>query len=179
MRTKRTSRRRRGFSLLEGLLASAVLAFASAALLLPFSVGAANNALVVDQAAAVNLSEALMEEILAKPFYDPNSATRVGPETGESRTSFDNIDDYGGYTETAGNMTDAAGARIADPSLQSFYRTVTVTYVAWPGQNIAATGPTAIRVVVQVRANGQTVFTLTRLVGRRNELPMAGGVILN
>lgn len=175
----RSGGRRGGFSLLEGLLASGILAFAAAALLLPFSVGAANNTVVVDQAAAVNLGEALMEEILAKPFYDPNSATRVGPETGETRTSFDNIDDYDGYMETAGNMIDAAGNRIADASLASFHRSVTVTYVTWPGQNIAATGPTAARVVVRVRSNGQTVFTLTRLVGRRNELPTAGGVILN
>ncbi|MDD4889850.1 MAG: hypothetical protein PHU85_07945 [Phycisphaerae bacterium] len=155
-----------------------MLAIASGAMLLPFSVGAANNTIVVDQAAAVNLAEALMEEILAKPFYDPNSTTRLGKESGETRTTMDNIDDYHGYAETAGHMTNAAGATITDPSLSLYYRTVTVAYVTWPGQDTSGSGVTAARVIVEVKANGQTIYKLTRLVGRRNELPVNGGVLL-
>lgn len=170
--------RHRGFSLIEGLLAASLLAVASGAMLLPFSAGAANNRTVVDQAAAVTLAEALIEEILAKPFYDPNTVTRLGAESGETRTTFDNIDDFHNYTERAGYMYNAANQRITDSSLSAYYRTVTVSYIYWPDQGTGS-GPTALRVVVQVKSGNTVVFTLSRLVGRRNEQPVAGGVAVS
>jgi len=169
--------RRRGFTLIEGLLAAGILAAASAALILPFAVGAQNQNITSEHAVAVNLAEALLEEILSKPFYDPNSATRLGPEAGEAtRPQFDNIDDYNGYIESAGRLRDAQGARISDASLASYGRRVTVAYVYLPNQS-HADPPTMVRVTVDVTRNGAAVYSLCRLIGRRNSQPLAGGVL--
>jgi hypothetical protein len=155
--------------MIEGLLASAILAVAAAAMLFPFTVGAQNNSIVVDQAAAVNLAEALMEEILSKPFYDPQGASSPGPESGETnRSLFDNIDDYDNYSESAGAMVDSSGEAISDASLSTYGRSVDVSYTYVPGQDTGE-DPTFATVTVTVTSGEKTVHTLTRLVSQRGE----------
>ena len=159
--------RQRGFSLIEGLLASGILAIAASALLLPFTVEAANNVLLTDHAAAVGLAEALMEEVLAKPFDDAGGPGGPGPEPGETgRAQFDNMDDYDGYSESAGQLRDASGALIADASLSMFARAASVTYVRLPGQD-AGQLATFVRIIVQVSEGGRALHRVTRLAGRR------------
>jgi len=168
---RRTGGHRQGFTLAEGLLASTVLAVAAGAMLLPFTVGARNNTVVVRQAVAVSLAEALLEEILVKPFYDPDGPSNPGPEPGESgRDRFDNIDDYHDYTEAAGQLCDTTGSPITGASLAGYSRHATVNYLRLPGDPDDE-DPTVVRVTVEVRRNGALVHRLSRLVGRRNESP--------
>ncbi|MCG3179275.1 MAG: hypothetical protein BIFFINMI_01609 [Phycisphaerae bacterium] len=166
---QRSAQRAGGFTLIEGLLASAVLAVAAGALLYPFTVGAQNNVIVVDQAAAVNLGESLMEEILTRNFHDPDGDSSPGPESGEtSRLLFDNFDDYDGYTEGPGHMKDAAGTLISESSLSSYGRSVSVASIRLPDQPADA-DPNFVRVIVTVTSQGRTVCELTRLIGAGNE----------
>jgi MSHA pilin protein MshD len=118
----------RGFTLLECLVASALLAFTVAALTQAVTAGQWTTLLGLRALRATALAEALMEEVLSKPYNDPNGASTAGPESGEtSRSLYDNADDYHGFTETAGNLKDAAGtAYPAD--YQVFSRSVTAAY---------------------------------------------------
>jgi len=155
-----------GFTLLEALLAAVILAMAITAITMPFTAGAQSQLEDARRTLAVNLAQEMMEEILAKPFADPQGASAPGPETGElSRALFDNIDDYHGYEEPAGAVADPYGQVINDPEAVWLSRHVTATYVYVSGQDVSAE-PTFLRVQVEVRYKAQPVVNLTRLVYR-------------
>ena len=152
------------FTLAEALLASAVLAMAITAITMPFTAAAQNDQVNARRTVAEALAQEMMEEILAKPFADPQGATVPGPERGEtSRNLFDNVDDYDGYVETDGNIADAGGAPLDDPPAAGLSRHVWAAYVYIDGQS-PADPPTFVRVVVDVRYLGQPIVTLSRLV---------------
>lgn len=154
---------RKAFTLVEALIASVILVMAVTAITLPFTAGMQHQSDDSRRTLAVNLAQELMEEILAKPFYDPGGNNTVGPEYGETRFTFDNIDDYDGYTETAGHIIGADGQTVTDPAAAGLSRTVTAKYVYVAGQN-QSEQPTFIRVCVEVDYKGQTLATLSRLV---------------
>ncbi len=154
----------KGFTLIEALIAASVLAMAIAAITMPFTVGAQNELADSRRTLAVSLAQEMMEEILDKPFSDPNGASKPGPEPGEtSRSKFDNIDDYDGYVEQAGEIADAFGVVNNEPASVGLSRHVSATYVYVSGQD-SSEDPTFIRVTVEIHFKNQVVITLTRLV---------------
>ncbi len=165
MQLRRTTRRA-AFTLFEALLAIAILAMAITAVTMPFSAGAQNEQVDARRSLAVNFAQELMEEILAKPFYDPQSPDVLdpGPETGESgRDGFDNVDDYHGYTEEPGDITGFSGAVLEGPAAYGLSRHATAEYVYVSGQD-TDNPPTFIRVVVEIRYQDQPTVTLSRLI---------------
>lgn len=118
-------------------MASAILAFAVAAISYAVSTGQAQTHYALHELRAISLTEALMEEIVAFPYSDPDGASVAGPDAGESsRSNFDNSDDYHGYSESIGNTRDYNGT--AYPAAFSrFRRSVTAVYET---VNFAAVG---------------------------------------
>jgi hypothetical protein len=156
--------RRPGFTLAEALLAATVLAMTVVALTVPFSAAARNDYQNGRYTLACCLAQELMEEVIALPFRDPDGATAPGPESGEtSRSLFDNIDDYDGYAEAAGEIVNSEGSTVTGASATGLSRLVSVTYVYVVGQD-GSEEPTFVRVVVEVRDHGQPRVKLTRLV---------------
>ena len=157
-----------GFTLLEALISAVVLAMAITAITMPFTVGAQNEQADGRRTLAVSLAQEMMEEILAKPFSDPQDDSQGGPEPGESsRSLYDNIDDYDGYIESEGNIKDYNGVVIDEPAAVGLSRNVAATYVYISGQDTSE-DPTFIRVTVEVKYRDQTTVTLTRLVYAAN-----------
>ncbi|MDY6913941.1 MAG: prepilin-type N-terminal cleavage/methylation domain-containing protein [Planctomycetota bacterium] len=157
-------KRSRAFTLLESLLAVVVLAMAVTAIIMPFTAAATNQQVDARRSLAVGLAQEIMEEILTKPFHDPQGSSSLGPEIGEtSRTLFDNIDDYHGYTEDPGGICSFDGAIIDEPESVGLSREVTAGYIYVSGQDVSE-DPTFIRVVVEVKYSDQPLVTLTRLV---------------
>ena len=153
-----------GFTLVESLLASALLAMTIAAITMPFTAAARNEQADARRTVASSLAKELMEEILAQPFDDPDGSSNPGPEAGETdRANFDNIDDYHGYSEAAGQIVDGAGNRVADAAAHGLSRAATVTYVYVSGQDMSGT-PDFVRIEVEMRRDGQPLLTVTRLV---------------
>ncbi len=154
----------RAFTLAEALLAAVVLVTAISAITLPFAAGARSEQLDARMSLAVSLAQEMMEEILAKPFHDPQGMSFPGPEFGEtSRKRFDNIDDYHGYYEGPGQIADANQAVITTPASEGLSRSVTAQYVHVAGQDI--TDPyNFIRVVVTVSHDNVPLIEATRLV---------------
>ena len=162
--TRRCEGRAAGFTLAESLLAAVLLLAAISAIVLPFAAGARAEQADARMCLAVNLAQGMMEEILAKPFDDPQGASTPGPETGETRRSrFDNMDDYHGYAESAGQIADANGVVIRTAVSGDLSRWVSAQYVYVSGQDTGQPA-TFVRVTVTVAYKGAVLVQLTRLV---------------
>ncbi len=161
--------RRPAFSLVEALIAATILTIVTASAALPFAAGVqqANEAARLENACA--LGQALMEEILAHPFFEPGDRTASpGPGAGEtSRPLFNNIDDYHGYSESATGPRDYKNQPITDPAYTNMYRSVTAAYITFPGQAASDTN-SFVRVTVLVKDGNAVLVTLVRVVARED-----------
>jgi len=120
------SRNTRGFTLAEVLLASAILSFITIGVVQAVTAGQARTLDALKRARADALAEVLLEEILSKPYADPDEAGAIGPEGDESaRGDFDNVDDYHNYLESAGALADHAGTAYPN-AFQVFDRSVAI-----------------------------------------------------
>lgn len=163
----RTHLRRPGFTLIEALIASTILAVVAASAALPFVAGTQQVQESAKLENAVALGEALMEEILARPFFEEGQRTATpGPEADETRRDlFDSIDDFHGLSESAGDMRDYLNAVIADEDLADFRRTVTAEYVTMPNQ-AADDSYAFIHIQVIVYYKSDPIVTLDRIAAR-------------
>ncbi len=155
----------RAFSLIEGLMASVVLSFSVIAISAALTLGQQHALEAANMRYADDLAGSLMEEALCLPYDDPNGPTLPGPESGErNRRQFDNLDDFHGWLERAGTLTDAT--RTALPAeYQAFERSVTVAaaQVQPAGFPVAVPGQT---VTVTVKLSGRPMVVLTRFVAQ-------------
>lgn len=158
--------RQRGFTLVEAMLATALLALVVIAVTAPFTASVWNVQADGRRVLAANLAHELMEEILSKPFRDPQGASVSGPEANESgrRGDFDNIDDYDGYAEEAGAIVTGDGTPVITPESVGLSRRVEATYVTVPGQ-LTPSEPAFIRIKVTVKYYSQPLVCLARLAG--------------
>lgn len=163
----RRIKRSQGFSLVEVLIASAILSFVTLGIVQAVSAGQARTLDALKRSRAQALAEVLLEEILAKPYADPEGATTFGPDSGETvRTDFDNIDDYHGYLESAGAVADAA-ALLYPQEYQSLERSVSVVSVT---NSVADLGGdhVGVQVTVSVNEPGGRVWSVERFVPEPN-----------
>lgn len=160
---------RSGFTLVEALMATTVLAIVAATAALPFAAGVQNAQAAAELEQAVELGEALMEEVLARPFFEVDiKQASPGPGAGEgSRELFNNIDDFHGYAEVAGDLRNFDNLPITDPALDGFHRSVSVQYVAFPGQ-AADDVNSFVHIQVQVYRDGALLVTLDRIASRED-----------
>ncbi len=103
----------KGFTLIEIIMIIVIVAIAIPTLLVLLGQGAKQGVYAELEIVATNVGQALMEEIRSNR-WDENSpippgayTSPLGPEVGEARTActgspstFDDVDDYNGYTET-------------------------------------------------------------------------------
>ena len=159
-------------TLVECLLAMAILGMAVAAFSQAFFTGQMQTHDALHRRRAVELAEALMDEILSLPYCDAQDETcgdsGPGPEAGETnRASFDNVDDFHGFSESAGSLADAAGTAY-DALYQDFQRSVTVTT-----GNVSVTGFAdpipGDTVTVTVQDTAGASWTITRFVAQPQE----------
>lgn len=148
----------RGLTLVECLLASAILAFAVVALSQAVVAGQMQTVDALHRARAMELGEALMEEVLRLAYTDPNGPGEVG------RSNYDDLQDFNGFSESAGSLNDAAGVAYGAP-FQGFSRSVSVV-PANGGSGISVTGlgsalPGLMATVTVQDATG-TSWVLTR-----------------
>ena len=146
---------RGGFTLIESLMAATILTLVVSGMIMPFTVAASNGQASARQVTANAMATELMEEILAKPIADPDDQNLTpGPDLGEtagSRRTFDNVDDYHGYSSDRGAMQ---GSQLIIWSQ--------VEYITVAGQ--ATSEAKTCRVTVGVMHKNTTLVTLTRLV---------------
>ena len=152
-----------GYSLIEVMFATAVLALVVAGLTQTVVSGQSHTYNALHEQRALTLAEALMDEVLTLDYTDPGGDTTPGPDAGETtRDTFDALDDYHGYTETAGTLADPSGAAYPEPH-QEFERSVTAAYDTVA---VAALGGSrnVINVTVSVAEPGGRSWTIARTV---------------
>lgn len=124
-------RNRKGFTLIEILIALVILSMGIAMLITMFAVGM--DGVVVNQVRtqATNLAQELMDEIMGKEFRDPNPANR--PEWGYSagdegnyRSKWDDVDDYSAW-KSKNPPLDISGNELT--LYNDFTRSVSVFFV--------------------------------------------------
>ena len=132
------NRRTGGFTLPEVMLASTILLFVVSALTQAVVSGQMHVYEAIREVRATTLAEAMLDEVLAKPYLDPEGGGAVGPEAGEDdRGDFDNVDDFDGFVEAAGDVADFSGA-VYPQSYANYSRQVAVaaTTQTFLGQDI-------------------------------------------
>jgi len=160
----------KGFTLIELVVAIVVFAVAFTLLITAFYPSIEGSANPVLQVRAAELGQAYLEEIMAKRFDERNTTgarsrcgepsapacSAIGPDGGESRSSYDDVDDYDGLNESP---TDALGSPIANYNNYSVQ--VTVTYA---GGDLGLAANDAKKIVVTVNAplGGSFSFTSYR-----------------
>ncbi len=151
-------------------MAAGLLAISITAITMPFTAAAMAEMEDAKRTIASALAREMMEEILALDYYDPDGPTLPGPESDEmSRSDFDNLDDYDGYTEPAGEVRGLGGTIIDDPAARSLSRTVTATYGYVDGQPIEES-PTFVSIHVVVQSDGVDMVEIVRLVYDRDSV---------
>jgi len=141
---------RRGLSLVETLIASVVLVVVVMAVSQALLAGQMQMYDAAHRARAIELAEALMDEIIRLPFTDPNTDNEV------TRATFDDLADFHNYSET-GVITDAHG--VAYPAAyQVFDRAVTVVAGS---QTVSGFGPAIDGMTVTVSVTDGTGLSWT------------------
>ena len=153
------ARARRAMTLVECMVAIAILAGVALVASLTLSTGAQNGARADHATRSARLGRDLMEEIRSKAYEDPNQTPLFGPEAGEmTRSAFDDVDDYHGWKEDAGSQTTATGEQY-DSEDQRFSRSATVTSVSESVSDLGLSLPgKLVTVVVKYQSGEQWQF---------------------
>jgi MSHA pilin protein MshD len=115
--TRRTLRQR-GFTLIELIIFIVVVGVGVAGILSVYTTSIKNSADPLVRKQALAIAESLLEEIVLKDYCDPDTVDRstnpptCGAHTVEaSRSLYDDVDDYQGYTSTG--IVDGSGTSIS------------------------------------------------------------------
>ena len=152
----------RGFTAIEALFATVLLAILTAAVSGALMAGRQQSKTARDTLSASFLARALMDEITRLPFSDPSGYTSMGPDQNEtSRSLYNNVDDYSGYTDGPNTLADIAGQTYSS-TYQVFTRTVTMSAVSTSpsGWNRTLTG---LLVTVSITRDGVEMMRLQRI----------------
>jgi len=148
-------RARRAMTLVECMVAIAILAGVSLAASLTLSTGAQHVARADRASRSARLGRDLMEEIRSKAYEDPNQTPKFGNEPGEkTRSDFDDVDDYDGWKENVGSQTTATG-ELYEADDQRFSRSVTVTDVSQSVSDLGVNVPGRLVTVVVKHQSGE------------------------
>ncbi|MFQ5422688.1 MAG: hypothetical protein ACE5F9_01780 [Phycisphaerae bacterium] len=166
---RRSCAARPAFTLAEALLAATILAVVAASATLPFISGTQQMQASARLEQATALGQALMEEILARPFFAQTERLAApGPGPGEkTRTLFKNIDDFHGLTESAANVRNYQNTLITDAGVSDLWRTASVQYVTFPDQD-AADVDSFVHIHVTVFDGTDPIVTLDRIAARED-----------
>jgi len=120
--------RRRGISLVETVISMLIVAIMAVAALRTVGSSAVARQTQAAQCRGPALARQLMAEILPNHYAEPDETPQFGTETGESsssRSNYDDVDDYNGWSSTPPAANDAT----AMSDLSGWTRSVTVRYV--------------------------------------------------
>lgn len=152
--------RQGGFTLMEGLIASVVLAILVLGVCSTLATSYQQAIIVKNNAAGIILARQLADEITSKPLADPNTgSTALGPDTGmTTRSTFTRVTNYSGYSDTSTSMPLMAGGTLDVTGSDLYSRSVNVVVGAKPSIDTASPTTDFSIVTVQVTGpDGQTV----------------------
>ncbi len=161
-----TDKRSAGFTLIEVVLFIVIVGVALGGLVAVLGDAMRSNADRVSQKQALAIAEAIVEEIALKPFTlcdldDPGVTTGVctlpenmGAESGETRATFDHVNDYA----SLGSLSSPVGDHSGTLNFPEGFDVSTISVVSEDFGGI--TGGDALRISVTVTGPGSTSITL-------------------
>lgn len=163
-------RRQHGLTIIECLIAMTILSIVVLVTCHTLVAGHQHVQYGDRMAAAARLGRDMLEEVTSRGYRDATTPLNFGPEIGEARAQFDDVDDYNGYAEPAGALADFAGNGYPDHD-QFFSRRVAVTPATHTvvfkekvtNANVPRDFP-GVRVVVTVRAANGEEWQFSRLI---------------
>ena len=158
-------RARFGFTLLESLVAAAVLGAAVVGVAAPLLASHQQSQAAQQTGMAIAIARQLLEEIAARPFAEPDGSTHLGPESGETtRAAYDNADDYHAYEDSTPALKSIDGSTLIVAG-ETYKRSVSVQYRSGRSGPTANTGDYALVTVSVLEPCGRVV-RLARLITR-------------
>jgi Tfp pilus assembly protein PilV len=145
-----------GFSLVEAVMSSLIVAGMLLAAL--NSVAAAKKAEQnnVDRVRGTHLAQALVAEILSLEYAEPDGGTTLAKDSGETtRNTFDDVDDYNGWTESPPSNING----VALVGMTSWSTSVVVNWATADTYALGTSRSGAKKITVTVRCNGRLVAT--------------------
>lgn len=91
-----------GATMVELIVSIVVISITVSGVLMVIANTAGNSAGAMVTAQARAIASAYMDEILAKALTDPSGTDTGGAEAGETRATFDDVNDYNGVSDTTG-----------------------------------------------------------------------------
>lgn len=153
------NQKRKGFTIIEATLSVAIVGILLATSLTTFAGIAKSRRVVAERRIAYALGRQLMTEIQQQYFQDPTGATTLGPDGAETRPTYNDVDDYNGFTETP--PTNKSGKALSDYT--GWTRSVVVNYVDPTAPTTTVASSTLKQIIVTVTAPGGKKYTLTAL----------------
>ncbi|MGE5607765.1 MAG: type IV pilus modification PilV family protein [Bacillota bacterium] len=150
---------RRGFTMAEAVMASAIIAFLVVAALNAAGASGLAQYHTGERATARFLADGLMAEILSLAYEEPDGCMSMGLDADELSTNkinYDDVDDYKNWTESP--PQDRSGTALNE--LAGWTRTVNVVWINPNNANDVLSSETgAKRIQVTVKHNGIVVAT--------------------
>ncbi len=147
------------FTLVEAAFAVAITGVLLTAAAGTFGTIARNRQIEAERRLAHPLAQQLMAEILSAAFVDPGTSPTFGPETGETRATFNDVDDYNGLSEGP----PATRAGVAMTGYAGWTRAVSVAYVDPATLAVSALATPLKRITVTVTAPAGKPYVLVGL----------------
>lgn len=148
-----------GFTIVEAALSVAIVGVLLVASTATFSSIAKARKSQVESRLAYLLGQQLMAEVSQCYFQQQATTPVFGPQAGQTRSQFDYVDAYDGYT--ASPPVSKAGAALADYS--GWTQAVSVAYVDPSHPNTTASSSTLKRIIVTITAPSGRQYSLTGL----------------
>lgn len=152
----------RGATLVELVITIVIISIAIAGVVGAFSLITGRSADPLNQTRAVELAQLYMDEILTKKYSEstppggvprqPGNCT-LGPDSGENRSTFNDVDDYNGLSEAPKTHTDNALT-----GYDGFSVDVTV---ACAGSDVGLANAEAKRIDLTITAPGNQSFVFS------------------
>ncbi len=160
MKPLRLHRDERGFTLIDLILVIIIVAIAIPPMLALFIQMVSGSTFAVTVSRANALASTLREEIQSKKWDDNDPwSVILGPETGDSRATYNDVDDFNGLDESP--PRDSQGVDL--DGFTGFRQQVSVCYVAETDFDTCIGGPTYYK---------QVTVTVTDPEGRATQLAM-------
>lgn len=165
-----------GVTLVELVISIVILSIAMIALMNAFSVSISSSADPLWRNKTLKLAQLYLDEILAKnydhaspvgglPFVTSPSCASLGPETGEARADFNDVDDYNGLTDSP--PVNLIGS--LDSSYDNYQVSVEVTCDGTTVDAVNTSNSTsnaqAKKITVTITAPGQTAIPFSAYRG--------------
>ncbi len=144
---------RGGFTLVEVAVSVVIVGLLLATSLQVVGAAKIGQYQLTERARGNALAKALLAEITPLGYVEPDT------ETGETRSTWDDVDDYNGLSESPPTFKDGAAMTVPQPS--TWKRTVSVGWIDPLTLAAAASDSGAKKIVVTVTHNGRTVATQT------------------